>query len=271
MDVGFIHGDLFYPDNLRDQIPQGVDAIFHLAAAADVNMFAGRPRVSYLTNTEAVLNLMRVCTQMPQPPHVFLASTVWVCGCVPPALLTMQEIDGIIPNRAKHLYTASKIAAEAIMGCFPTVPYTILRYGIPYGPWMRPNLVIPIFVRKALLGEPITIAGDGTQTRKFIYVEDIAKGHVAALENADKVNRKVLHLEGSKAISLKKLAEMLQEMHPEVFSSKVSIEYEEAREGDYKGVDVYSNLTKEKTGWFPTTQFEDGLRRTVAWLASQKG
>ena len=56
------------------------------------------------------------------------------------------------------------------------VESTILRFGIPYGPRARPAAVIPAFVRKALAGEPLTIAGDGTQSRRFVYVEDLAEG-----------------------------------------------------------------------------------------------
>ena len=83
-----------------------------------------------------------------------------------------------------HLYTATKLAGE--MYCRRTrelygLEYTILRFGIPYGPRARPAAVVPAFVAKALAGEPLTIAGDGTQTRRFVYVEDLADGVVAAL------------------------------------------------------------------------------------------
>ena len=61
------------------------------------------------------------------------------------------------------------------------MPSTILRFGIPYGPRARPAAVLPIFVNKALAGEPLTIAGDGSQSRRFVYVEDLAEGVVAAL------------------------------------------------------------------------------------------
>ncbi len=58
------------------------------------------------------------------------------------------------------------------------MPFTILRYGIPFGPRMRDALVIPMFVRKALAGETITINGDGSQFRNYVYVEDLADAHV---------------------------------------------------------------------------------------------
>src|SRR5207253_246205 len=62
--------------------------------------------------------------------------------------------------------------------------FTILRYGIPYGPRMRPSLVIPRFVGMARAGEPITVHGDGSQYRNYVYVEDLAEAHVLALGEA---------------------------------------------------------------------------------------
>lgn len=74
------------------------------------------------------------------------------------------------------------------------VPVTILRYGIPYGPRMREALLIPIFLRKALAGEPLTISGDGSQYRNFIYVEDLAQAHPLVM--GDNAINQTYNLEG---------------------------------------------------------------------------
>ena len=70
----------------------------------------------------------------------------------------------------------------------------MLRYGIPYGPRARDGAVIPIFVGKALRGEPLTIAGDGSQFRQFVYVEDLAEGNVMALKPV--AAHKIYNLDG---------------------------------------------------------------------------
>src|SRR4029077_15574963 len=83
-----------------------------------------------------------------------------------------------------HLYTATKLAGEMYCRAYEQlydVPTTILRFGIPYGPRARAAAVIPSFVARARPGEPLTIAGDGSATRQFVYVEDLAAGVVAAL------------------------------------------------------------------------------------------
>jgi hypothetical protein len=101
-----------------------------------------------------------------------LASTVWVyAGAIGPGPFD-EETPFHLPG-AGHIYTSSKIAAEMVVHNYHELygqPYTILRYGIPYGPRMRDALVIPQFIRRALEGAPITINGDGSQFRNYVYV-----------------------------------------------------------------------------------------------------
>ena len=85
------------------------------------------------------------------------------------------------------------------------LPFTVLRYGIPYGPRMRFSLVIPVFVRKALRGEALTLSGDGSQHRKFVYVEDLARAHVLAL--GDAAQNQTYNLDGAEKISILRIAE----------------------------------------------------------------
>src|SRR5256885_4785617 len=108
----------------------------------------------------------------------------------------------------RHVYTTTKIASEMLCHDYwnmHKVPFTILRYGIPYGPRMRPSLVIPRFVEMALAGEPITVHGDGSQYRNYVYVEDLARAHVLAL--GDAAANEVFNLEGPEAISIRSLVE----------------------------------------------------------------
>ena len=83
--------------------------------------------------------------------------------------------------------------------------FTILRYGIPYGPRMRDALVVARFARAALAGLPITIAGTGEQQRNYIYVEDLADAHVRALSSA--AQDQTLALEGDTPVSVREVAE----------------------------------------------------------------
>ena len=82
------------------------------------------------------------------------------------------------PDTNRHLYVTTKIAAEMACRDYLTLyqrPFTVLRYGIPYGPRMRENTVLASFFRRALDGEPLRIDGDGRQLRNFVYVTDLAR------------------------------------------------------------------------------------------------
>jgi UDP-glucose 4-epimerase len=140
------------------------------------------------------------------------------------------------------------------------LPFTILRYGIPYGPLMRPSLVIPIFVRKALAGEPLTVAGDGSQHRKFVYIEDLARAHVLAL--AENAANQAYNLDGQEKITILRIAETVLRLT----GSERPIEFVPARGGDYAGREVSSEKARLELGWQPEIDFEEGMRRTVPWI-----
>ena len=137
--------------------------------------------------------------------------------------------------------------------------FTILRYGIPYGPRARGGTVLPIFLKLALEGKPLTIQGDGLAHRKFIYVEDLANGNVAALNTAAK--NQVFNLEGPRNITVKEVAETVKEL----FDGKVEIVYVEARPGDYAGKVVSNDKSKEIINWEPKIDFKEGAKRYYEW------
>ena len=171
-------------------------------------------------------------------------------------------------SAARHVYTTSKIAAEMLCHDYWSMhklPFTILRYGIPYGPRMRFSLVMPVFVRKALRGEALTISGDGSQHRKFIYVEDLARGHVSALGEVA-VNQ-TYNLDGSEKVTILRIAETVLRLT----RCRSEIEFIPARAGDYAGRDVSSQKARRQLDWRPQIDFEEGMKRTVPWLVERLG
>jgi UDP-glucose 4-epimerase len=139
--------------------------------------------------------------------------------------------------------------------------FTILRYGIPYGPRMRDALVVARFVRAALAGQPITIAGTGEQQRNYVFVGDIADAHVRALSPA--AADQVLALEGGTPVSVREIADTVRE-----FIRPVPIEHMPARTADYQGVGVSNRRAKEVLDWSPQTSFAVGVRRYIDWLTT---
>jgi UDP-glucose 4-epimerase len=157
---------------------------------------------------------------------------------------------------------AEKISSEMLAHAYGRMyefPVTVLRYGIPYGPRMREELVMPIFIKKALAGQPLTVAGDGLQFRIFIYVEELAAAHVRVLETGA---TGAFNLEGPREVAIIELAEAVCRAVP----GNAGIVRTEARGGDYQGRVVSRDKALEVLGWEPRTSFEDGFQRTLEWF-----
>lgn len=253
------------PADLRDldslvAATRGCDAIFHLAAVSNVNDVYASPVDSVdvnITGTARVFEAGRINAV----ERVFFASTVWVYGSAVGESDLREDalFDSQLPA---HLYTTSKIASELVIRSYEElygVPFTILRYGVPFGPRMRDELVIPRFVRMALENETITIDGDGYQFRNYVYVEDLAEAHVLALDPV--ARNEVFNLEGPAPISLRDMIGALET----VLDRDIAVEYGPARPGDFRGRPVSGRKAEKLLEWKPKTSFEAGLRRYVDW------
>jgi UDP-glucose 4-epimerase len=255
--------DLFDEAALRAAVA-GCRAIFHLAGAADVNDVAADPVRAVRLNVEGTARVLDAA-RLGAVDRVLLASTVWVYGA------TVGESEGaerteaapVDVRSAGHVYVATKLAAEMLVHSYRDMygqHFTILRYGIPYGPRMRDALVVARFVKAAQEGQPIKIAGTGEQQRNYVYVEDIADAHVRALDAA--AVDQTLALEGGEPVSVREIADTVCEL-----VRPVPIEHIPARAADYQGIAVSARLAKELLDWAPVTPFAAGVRRYLDWLA----
>jgi len=248
------------------QATEGCDFIFHLAAVSNVNYAHKYPVYTVDLNINGTANVLEAA-RLNAVRRVFFASTVWIyTGTRGNGSLTEDE-PFHLPD-AGHIYTSSKIASEMIIHNYWQLyrqPFTILRYGIPYGPRMREELVIPIFIRKALKGEPIVIQGDGSQYRNYVYIDDLARAHLLAMNK--QAENQVYNLEGSRRISISEIACTIDK----VLGGGVQIKYVAARPGDYLGKEVSARKIFNELGWEPRVDFEDGMTRTVAWFKDRYG
>jgi UDP-glucose 4-epimerase len=257
-DVRHLYIDITELSKTAVALTGDYDAIYLLAAMADVNDVYKNPVEAGEVNILGVANVLEAARRN-EIDRVILASTVWVYG-----LSSEREVDEGTPlhiEKADHIYTSSKIAAELYCHSYQRLygqNFTILRYGIPYGPRARGGTVAAIFVRKALNGEPLTIFGDGSQYRNFIYVEDLAEGNVAALK--DNAKNKTYNLEGMRPITVKEVAETVKKL-----IGNVEIEYKEGRPGDFEGKIVSAENAKIELGWEPKVDFDEGVRRYIEW------
>ncbi len=250
----YVIGDLLDPTDIN-AAARGCDVIIHLAAAADVGLVAKDPTGSEALNSRGTLNVLEAARAT--GARVVYASTIWVYSDVR-ATEVDEDSELGLPS---HLYTATKLAGEMYCrsyGELYDVPSTILRFGIPYGPRARPAAVLPIFVNKALAGDPITIAGDGLQSRRFVYVEDLAEGVVRALR--PEAAGRVYNLVGEEETTVRDIAEAVKSA-----IGDVPIVHTPGRAADFAGATVSGERAAAELGWRPQTSFAEGVERYVAW------
>jgi UDP-glucose 4-epimerase len=248
-------GDLLDVDDLRAAM-RDCDAVAHLAASADVGIVADEPVEAEALNSRGTLNVLEAARQA-GVDRVVYASTIWIysdgCGA---------EVDeDTTVGLPSHLYTATKLAGEMYCKSYSELydlDFTILRFGIPYGPRARPAAVVPAFVRKAIEGEPLTIAGEGTQSRRFVYVEDLAEGVAAALRPV--ARNRVYNLVSDRDVSIREIAHTVRDL-----VGDVDVVHTAARTADFGGVVVCGKRASRELGWEARTPFEEGMRRYIDW------
>jgi UDP-glucose 4-epimerase len=243
----------------------GRDTIFHLAGMADVNEVAADPVHAVRLNVEGVGRVLEAARRG-GCGRVVLASTVWVYGATAGTGERTEDAP-VDLTRTGHLYVTTKLAAEMLMHSYWEMygqEFTILRYGIPYGPRMRDALVVARFVRAARDGQPIVIAGTGEQQRNFVYVEDLANAHVLAL--APPAANQTLALEGDTPVSVAEIAEAVQHL-----VRQVPVGYTDGRAADYAGLSISNQRAKNVLNWSPITPLAEGIRRYLAWLDTAGG
>ena len=239
---------------------RGCEAVFHLAGVADVNHATADPVLAAELNVAGTAKVWEA-SRRNGVSRAVLASTVWVYSAAAGSGPVAEDTDFDL-LRPGHLYTSSKIAAELVARSYQELyglDFTVLRYGIPYGPRMRDALVISKFVRAALAGETITVDGDGSQHRNYVYVEDLARAHVLAL--GPKAANETFNLEGTERVTVRQLVESIQR----VVARPVAVQFGEARAGDYAGREVSAAKAARVLKWTPAVPFQEGLRRYVDW------
>jgi UDP-glucose 4-epimerase len=240
---------------------RGAEHLFHLAAVSNVNYAFKYPVYTTALNVLGTANVLEAA-RINGARRFYLASTVWVYNGSP-GDGAVDESTPFYLDGAGHIYTSTKMASEMVChnyGQLYGVPFTVLRYGIPYGPRMREELLVPIFIRKALAGEPLTVAGRGEQYRKFVYIADLAAAHVLAMQDAA-VNQ-TYNLEGARKVTVLEVAEGIRG----AIGEQVRIEFGPERPGDFGGKEVSGDKALRELGWRPQVDFGDGLRETVEWF-----
>ncbi|HUT12957.1 MAG TPA: NAD-dependent epimerase/dehydratase family protein [Thermoguttaceae bacterium] len=246
------------PDDL-EQRPYS--AVINLAARAGVRPSVENPWVYYQVNSEGTLNLLDLCRRFGVKKFL-LASTSSLYGEHNPVPYR-EDADTNCPLSP---YAASKKAAEALAYTYHHLhglDVSVPRYFTVYGPAGRPDMSVFRFVRRIAEGEPIVVFGDGTQSRDFTYVDDIARGTVAALKP---LGYEVFNLGGDRPVKLSEVIDQIAEL----LGKKAQIEYRPAHPADVSA--TWANVEKAARllDWSPQVSVEEGLRRSVDWYLENR-
>ena len=262
----FSRADVSKPGDLRplfaDSARQGpVTAVVNLAALAGVRGSVDNPGAYFNVNVFGALNLLELCREFGVGRFV-LASTSSVYG---------GEIDGPVSedadsSRPLSPYAASKKAAEALLHSYHHlhgINAAVLRYFTVYGPAGRPDMSIFRFIHRVAEGESITVFGDGTQQRDFTYVDDIARGTVAALGVA---GYETINLGYGSPVALNDVIGMIEN----AVGKKARIEYQERHPADPMITWADTGRARDLLKWTPSVGIEEGIRHTVAWYEANR-
>jgi nucleoside-diphosphate-sugar epimerase len=235
--------------------------VINLAARAGVRFSVENPWVFLESNVMGTLNMLEVCHQYGCKKFI-VASTSSIYGENPeyPTPETASSSEPMQP------YAASKKGAEALAHSYHhlfDIDVTVVRYFTVYGPAGRPDLAIFRFVKWIMEGEPIRINGDGNQSRGFTYVDDIARGTIAALKP---LGYEIINLGGHEVISINGLVELIEDLT----GKKANVQY-----GPPNLADMFmnqANVTKarEMLGWNPQVNLREGIGNLIEWYKTER-
>jgi nucleoside-diphosphate-sugar epimerase len=239
---------------------RGMEVVFHLGALGSVPRSVQDPLTSSAVNVEGTLHVLHAARDVGARRVVFSSSTsVYGSSATRP---TREDCppDPISP------YGVAKLAAERYCISFSRVyeplETVVLRYFNVFGPGQNPNsqyaAVVPLFMRAIAAGEPVTIYGDGEQSRDFSYVGNVVEATMSAGTAAGASGR-AFNIAGGSPASVNHVADLLGE----IIGKPVVKTFEPRRAGDIR--DSWADLTaaREVLGYVPSVSLEDGLRRTV--------
>ena len=241
-----------------------VDAIYNLASPASPIHYQRDPVQTTKTSVLGAINMLGLAKRL--GVRIFQASTSEVYG--DPEIHPQPESywGRVNPIGPRACYDEGKRAAETLFFDYHRqhgMAIRVARIFNTYGPRMAPDdgRVVSNFVLQALRGEPLTIYGDGSQTRSFCYVSDLIDGFVRLMDN-DKDLVGPVNLGNPGEFTMKELADAVIE----VTGSKSSIEHKPLPQDDPKQRQPDISLAKRELGWEPTIQLREGLEKTVEYF-----
>lgn len=259
--VELVVGDIL-DDHLSLLVTQGCDVIVHLAANTGVGPSVQEPRADCMANVLGTFNYLEAARINDIPRFIFASSGAPAGEVEPP-------IHEELPPHPVSPYGASKLAGEGYCSAYKRtfgIDTVILRFGNVYGPGsVHKGSVVAKFIRRALHGEVLEIFGDGSQTRDFIYIDDLIDAVMLAAVTPG-IGGEAFQIATSMETTIGEMTERLITILRDAGLENVKVINTETRRGDVKR--NYSDTTKAcaRLGWSPQIALDDGLRKTVAYF-----
>ena len=242
-----------------------VDEIYNLACPASPIHYQYDPVQTTKTSVHGAINMLGLAKRT--GAKIFQSSTSEVYGDPTVHPQTEDYRGNVNPIGPRACYDEGKRCAETLFFDYHRqhkLKIKVARIFNTYGPRMRPDdgRVVSNFIVQALRGEPITIYGDGSQTRSFCYVDDLVEGFVRLMDSADDMIGPV-NLGNPGEFTIKQLAELVIKMT----GANSELVYEPLPEDDPLQRCPDISLAIEKLDWQPTIQLEQGLEKTISYFA----
>lgn len=248
------------------------DVVVHLAAQIDVRKSVADPLYDASTNILGTLNLLEAIRHSGRQTRIAFTSTG---GAIYGNFNTPPNVE-TFPKDPESPYAISKLAAEyylAYYGRVHKMEHVTLRFGNVYGPRQDPHGeagVVAIFCSRILDGKPLTVFGDGMQTRDYVYVGDVARavwlGATMPLPPSERMDARAFNVGTGLGTSVVELARLLQE----AAGSSAEIVFAPRRPGEQQESFLSATKARLLLGWEPQVTLSEGLTKTLAWSELQK-
>lgn len=256
----------------KDGFTKQVDDVVITSAIADVPYAMKSPIDTYQTNVINTLQFMEYLRVNDFEGRIINMSSESVLGHQPHDKIPLDE--NLVPNPA-NVYGSSKLAQEQIVLTYAKsygLNATVLRSATMYGPFGRTKQAIPIFIRQIMEGKPVTLEGDGQQSRDFVYVEDTARAIELALYTDKNIKGEIINIGSGKEVKFLNLIHLIRHTLG-LKEDDIKIQFKPFRAGE-EGLRVCLNIKKAKEllGYepqYPMTGIDSsGLKSTIEWMAN---
>jgi dTDP-glucose 4,6-dehydratase len=259
-NFNFIRGSVLEPESFPNS--EQVDFIFHLASPASPQHYLALGLETLKANTQGTENLIQFALE--HNSTFLFASTSEIYGDPQVTPQVESYWGNVNPIGPRSVYDESKRLGETLVSHFNRhkgLRGKIVRIFNTYGPGMDPfdGRVVSSFIRQAILGEPFSVFGDGTQTRSFCYIDDLVLGLIAMSESEEPGP---INLGNPIEINLLTLGELIAQF----VGVEAKFSFLELPEDDPKQRRPDTSLAKSKLSWEPLTDLQTGIEKTTQWI-----